>query len=370
MQSRKKILYLITKSTLGGAQQYVFDLSTQAKELGFDVAVACGGSGPLIEHLKKRRVRTIPLVLERDVKLGHDIRAFFSILKLFRTEQPDIIHLNSSKIAALGSVAGRVYNAFRWKRKAKIIFTAHGWAFNESRPWFQRSSIIFLHWITILFSHKIIAVSKKTRHDIHWLPLAGRKTIVIYNGIEKIQFKEKEVARRRLLPHIPGQFWFGTISELHKNKGLDLAISAFLEIVERFPYAIFVIIGSGEEEKNLEAKIAEKNLQSNVFLVGQIPNAREFLKAFDVFTLTSRTEAFPYVILEAAVANLPIIASRVGGIPEVIESWQSGILVTPEKHKDLVLAFRYMLENADKAALFAENLHKRVIEQFSMDEMS
>jgi len=154
-KSNKKILYVITKSNWGGAQRYVYDLATHAKERGFTVLVACGSTGELTERLEKKDIplRIIPS-LGRNVRIFKELHAFFALLFLFRKERPDIIHLNSSKVGAMGGLAGRI------ARVPKILFTAHGWAFNEERTLFSRIIIAFIHYLTVFFSHQTIAVSK------------------------------------------------------------------------------------------------------------------------------------------------------------------------------------------------------------------
>ena len=106
---KQKILYLITKSNWGGAQRYVYDLATNLPKEKFDISVVAGGSGPLIQKLNEAKIRTIVFAqLSRDIRTFDDIKTFFMLISLFRKERPDIIHLNSSKIGGLGSVAGRI----------------------------------------------------------------------------------------------------------------------------------------------------------------------------------------------------------------------------------------------------------------------
>ena len=128
-----RILYLITKANWGGAQRYVYDLATAAKTQGYDVSVAYGEEGPLAPRLRAsgipaERIRG----LARDIGWLREARAFFSLLRLLRRERPEVIHINSSKAGILGCLAARFTGVPR------IIFTAHGWAFNEARPLRQR----------------------------------------------------------------------------------------------------------------------------------------------------------------------------------------------------------------------------------------
>src|SRR3989344_2153145 len=114
LRIKKKILYVITKSNWGGAQRYVYDLAAHfSREDGYEVAVALGGDGTLRKKLEDKSVRVIRIpALERDVRIMSDVRAFFALLKLLQEETPDIVHLNSSKIGFLGTLACFFLNAY------------------------------------------------------------------------------------------------------------------------------------------------------------------------------------------------------------------------------------------------------------------
>lgn len=372
-EKSRKILYLITKSNWGGAQRYVFDLAVAAKNHGFETAVAVGGDGPLITRLSEAGIRTIPIkALYRDINILNEFRVFFELIKLFRTERPDVIHLNSSKIGGLGGLAGRL------TRVPHIIFAGHGWAFNEERSPLSKTIILLAHWTTVFLSHVTIAVSKRTAEQIKKLPFISKKVRVVYNGISPVTFKSRAEAQAeliRLSPKLeqasrefPNALWIGTASELHKNKGLDYMIAAMESIIRYSPNTFFIVMGEGEERKNLEALI-EKSCSHNIFLLGNVPEARHYFKAFDIFTLTSRTEAFPYVILEAGLAALPTVASCVGGIPEVIEDMQSGILVKPYRPDDIAHSIQFLIEHPDKRREYSAALHETVKNKFSIERM-
>src|SRR3989344_3250000 len=333
---RKKVLLVITKSNFGGAQRYVYDFATSLPKENFEVVVAFGQGGELQERLKKADVRTIYLeTLQRDVSVIKDFDVFFELIKIFRTERPDVVHLNSSKIGGTGSVAARVCDI------PKIIFTAHAWAFNEKRNFISRIIIAILQWITVLLCHKTITVSESLAKQILIFPFISKSKIkVVYNGLDNIDFENRDQSRHKhsskqaekrdlMLNH---SVWIGTISELHKNKGVDIALSAFAKIAKKYDQIIYVVIGEGEEREKLTRQISELGLSDRAFLVGFVPEAKRYLKAFDIFTLTSRTEALPYVILEAGLAGLPIVASAAGGIPEIINSEETGLLIAPDQN--------------------------------------
>jgi glycosyltransferase involved in cell wall biosynthesis len=371
---KTKILYCITKGNWGGAQKYVYDLATSLPKDIYDVNVLLGADGILAQKLQTSGVRTIVLEnLSRDVNFLKDFSAFRKLFKIFRKERPDIIHLNSSKMGFLGALAGRLACI------PKIIFTGHGWAFNEDRNQWQKKSIYLLHLLTIALANKTIAVSEQTKNQISKNNSYSKKIVVIRNGIEEINFLDKKSARKKISEKLPAdldignRLWLGTISELHKNKGLKYMIEAMhlLDVASdtKADLPILVIIGEGERREKLQQRIDRYGLDDTVFLVGQIDEAEKYLKAFDIFTLTSITEALPYVILEASQAGLPIVASGVGGIPEIITDMESGILVRPKEPEEIQKAIDFLVNKPDKMSLFGQNIQKKISREFSKEDM-
>ena len=164
-------------------------------------------------------------------------------------------------------------------------------------------------------------------------------------------------------------FWVCTLSELHPVKGIYYAIEAIEILVNRGHDITFIVFGEGDHRNALEKLILKKNLQKHVFLLGFVQNASSYLKAFDLFSMTSISEAFCYAILEAGKAGLPVIASRVGGIPEVIDDNFSGILVESKNSKSIANAMEQLLLDENKRVQFAKNLERKITEQFSFEQM-
>ena len=357
MESRKKILFVITKGNWGGAQKYVFDLATGLPKDKIDSAVAFGEGSILGQKLIEAGVRIIKLAhSKRDINRS-DIQLFWELWKLFRNEKPDIIHLNSSMVGLLGVLAGRLAGI------PKIIFTAHGWASAEGRPFYQRIMIKSLHWLSIIFSHAVIAVSEETaRYFANW-PLAGRKIIVREAARTKIARMAPELTAKTS----DAYFWIGTIGELHKNKGLDSIIRAMVMIPHS--NAIFLAIGEGEEREQLKDMIKQFKIEDKAFLAGQIAKAAELLKAFDLFVLPSRKEGLPYVLLEAGLAELPVLASAVGGIPEVIKTMRNGVLIDASEPKNISAAISLLYIDRQKSADLGRRLRQTVVERFSTEKM-
>ena len=329
--AKTKVLYVITKSNFGGAQRYVFDMATSITKDGYEAVVALGGNGTLYDKLKDKNIRAITVpYLARDINIFSEWKVFFNLLKILKKERPDVVHLNSSKIGGLGAFACRVAGI------KKIIFTAHGWAYKEDRGIVSRNIIKFLSWLTVLLSHRTIVVSNDDFKNAPRL-FVSMKIKMIHNGISEIDFEDRANAKKRIKKLAgsikSGSIWIGTISELHKNKGLTFAIRAVNNLIKRGYNISFFIISDGEERFALEQFIKKLKLENNVFLLGYMDDAQETLKAFDMFTLTSLKEGLPYVLLEAGLASLPVVATDVGGIPEIIENRKSGRLVQAKNSK-------------------------------------
>lgn len=368
---KKKILFVITKSNWGGAQHYVYELATHLSKEQYEVVVVCGGRGELTKLLRKAGIRTISVpYLERDITIFAELKVFSELIKIYRAEMPDIVHLNSSKIGGVGSLAGRIV------RIQKIIFTAHGWAFNEDRSGLSKLIIRFISWLTIILSHRVITVSYNDAEQVLSLPFISAKKIhKIHTGIQMTEVGTKDTARSSII-RLSGKVtvpenttWIGTVAELHKNKGLRYAIEACSHLNNTGHNFFFVIIGEGEERSSLEQLIREKGLYQRVMLVGHVENAAFYLKAFDVFILPSVKEGLPYVILEAGLAKLPTIASNVGGIPEIIEHKKNGYLITPKNSSQIEEMLEKLMHDREERERLGENLHEKIRTLFTLEHM-
>ena len=368
-----KILYVITKSNFGGAQRYVYDLAINLR--GYDVAVALGGNGVLNEKLTASGIRTCSVAsLQRDISPTKDIGSFGNLYSIIKKEQPDIIHLNSPKAGGLGAFACRFLNASRYTLHAtRIIYTVHGWAFNEDRPFYERVAIRFFSWLTTLLCHKIILLSQREYTQALGFPFVKNKLVLIPLDIKPPVYFSREKARELLNVTQPFDISkgcvIGTIAELHPNKGLTFLIDAMAVVVKKHPNTVCVIIGGGQDRKALESLIREKQLERTVFLTGYIDEASKYLKAFDIFVLPSLKEGLPYAILEAGLASLPVIATSVGGIPEIIENRKSGLLIAPKSSSELAHTISFMIEHPKEREQYGLALRQSTTQKFSFDKM-
>ncbi|MFT5832251.1 MAG: glycosyltransferase involved in cell wall biosynthesis [Candidatus Paceibacteria bacterium] len=344
MQStRKKILYLITKSNWGGAQRYVYDLATTLDPASFEPVVILGGTGELTQKLESAGVRTITLqTLQRDISVSKEIGFMTELWRIIRIEKPDVLHVNSSKAGGVGCFIGRL------ARVPRVIFTAHGWAFNEDRPMWQKFIIKKAHWWTVLLSHQTIAVSNAIISQMNW-PLTQRKMIVINPGRTIPEFQSRLTSRTTFALQYPplapytADVWLCILAELHPIKQHQVLFTVLKSIVVDFPNVRLICVGDGELRAKLTNYVEEHNLTKHIFLVGPIHEAASLLKAADMFVLPSKSESYGYVLHEAGLARVPIIASNVGGITDIISNEHEGTLINPTDPAALEAALRDFL---------------------------
>lgn len=329
-----KILYLITQGIWGGAQRYVFDLATHLPP-NFEVCVAVGetnGQSDLQKALQATPAAQVKIFglnhLVRSIRPLTDLRAIFELRQLIKDQSPDILHLNSSKAGIIGSLA-----TWGLKNRPRVIYTVHGWVFLEPLPPLVRWTYKFLEKQTARFKDHFIILSEKEKKISLSLGIPETKLTLIKLGIDLPTFPSKSQARNKLLKKIqlsetPTK-WIGTIANLFPTKGLDLLIAASKTILKTQPKLHFFIIGSGPAKSLLEKQIRQLKLSRTVHLVGNQTEAAKLLPAFDLFVLPSRKEGSPYTILEAQSAGIPIVATAVGGVSELLTHYPNSRLSAP-----------------------------------------
>lgn len=371
---RAKTLFVITKSNWGGAQAYVYTIANAIKKTGTDVVVACGGTGvanattgALTSRLLKAGIRVIPIrSFARDISFLREWSAFFELLSVIRRERPDVLHVNSSKAGGIGALAGRLLGV------QLIIFTAHGWPHEEPRNVFSKTLIWLASYATVLLCHTVVVLSARQK-EIAPAPLALGKLIIIPNGIENFPLQTRKQARDFFISKIPKlagyKKWVLSTSEMHPNKGLNTLIKAFANVAKTHSDVALILTNDGEERSRLISTAQNLGISDRVYFTGFISNVRSRLPAADIFVLPSRKEGLPFALLEAGYANVPVIASNVGSIPDLIENDNAGILVPPDDVATLCEALVKLLNDPKYASHLADSLNKHVVRDFSATTM-
>lgn len=361
----KKILYLVTQTKWGGAQKYVLQMAGHFKKHN-EVHIAHGkienNDTRFIDGAKKLGIKTIEMpYLVRKIDLTKDYIAMIDIYKLLSKEQYDLIHLNSSKTGALGSLAAKLYTSNPINTTMRIVYTAHGFVFNEPLSKFKKKFYRFSERFSTSIQNLVITVSdydKKSAVDNQISPEA--KMFSIHNGldIDKYNFYTKDEALEKLKLKSDKKY-FGTIASFYKTKGYPYLIEAIKTMIAKNPPAVekyrWVFIGDGPEIDNIKKLAKEQGVENYIKFLGQYDNAYKYLKAFDYFVLPSIKEGLPYTLLEAGLAGAPTISTRVGGIPEIITDQKTGLLVAPANPLSLAEAMEKISTDSELANKLSTN---------------
>jgi glycosyltransferase involved in cell wall biosynthesis len=367
MNTKKKILFLVTQSEFGGAQRFIYRLITNLDSFKYEIITAAGPEGNdangLLFNLKKEKFKVYSLkFLRRTINPLIDFLGVIEIYKLIKREKPDIVFLCSTKAGILGSIAGR------WAKTKKTIYRIGGWTFNDPWPSWKKKLYIWLEKITAGFKDIIVNNAESDRQQAMKLGIKPREKIMtIYNGIniDNLDFLPKEEAK--IFLGVPLGFAIGTIANFYPPKGLIYLVEAINLILDSD--IKFVLIGDGQQRAEIENLIHKYKLEEKLLLTGTIPEAYKYLKAFDVFVLPSIKEGFPWTLLEAMTAGVPVIATKVGAVPEVIENNHNGLLIEPANSEELAKAIKNLLKNKDLREKIVKEAKKTVEEKFNLKEM-
>jgi glycosyltransferase involved in cell wall biosynthesis len=328
---RPRILLLITLAEVGGAQTYVASLLPALVDR-FDVVVAAHGTGPLRDAAAAAGVRFEPLAHVRRPVGARDLAGLVELVRLLRRHRPDILHASSSKAGVLGRLAGAVAGV------PIRIFTVHGWAFaaySGATGRLYRVADRLVRPLTTV----TVCVSERERD----LGLAARtcesdRTVVIPNAVDVAGAPRREPAGRE--------------RPLIVAVGRLKAPKDFLTLVRalgRLEPGSFdaVIVGEGPDRPQLEAEIGRLGLADHVTLVGERRDVPELLAGADIFALASSSEGMPVSVLEAMAAELPVVASRVGGLAEQVVDGETGVLVEPGDPEHFAVALAGVIADGE-----------------------
>lgn len=375
---RKKVLFVITQSEFGGAQRFLYNLISQLNQSVYDLKVAIGDTSDkeFVLALKNAGIEVSELKwLTRNINPVKDLGAIFELRKLIKKFEPETVLLNSSKAGFIGSFAA----TFPSKIKTRVIYRIGGWSFNDPWPWWKKKLWLILEKKSAGWKDLIIVNNRHDLEQARRLKIGEtEKILLIHNGLDpyRLNLLDKEEAKIKLFEKaakISGQVFqattlVGTIANFYPAKGLAYLLETASQLKDRRDL-IFLVIGDGPDKKYLENLIQKKNLKNKVFLLGRLENASQYLSAFDIFLLPSVKEGFPWVVLEAMSAKLPIIATAVGAIPELIEDGQNGLLVEPAHPKQITEKIRWLLENDRLKQELGLQAHQTVLFKFPLDKM-
>lgn len=350
MQNPKpKLLLLVTSSAWGGAEHYVIRLASAASA-EFDVTVAAGAS------VSRELFRRLPtgvasfelMDLVRSISPLKDMKAIWQLRKFIDAEKFDLVHVNSSKAGLVGTLAARFSQS-----KPPVIYTAHGWGFSEKRSLLFKLAVLWSEKVAAPHRAATIVLTSAEREVALKNRLATKENIyLIPLGIDQdeINFLNRAEARTEIsrlcgFDDRGGQI-IGTIANAYPAKDLSNLLKSFNFLAAKMPSINLVVFGDGPEMTKLLALRAALSNGKRMHLPGSVTDAARVLKGFDVFALSSSKEGLPWVMLEASLAGTPIVATRVGAIPELINDRVSGVLVKPGDPSALARALDEVLSDS------------------------
>jgi glycosyltransferase involved in cell wall biosynthesis len=342
----KKVLVCITLPDLGGAQRVVYDTISSLDQFKFNICLATSAEGILtkwVKILNERRVNRINIVIIPDIKREispiHDIKALYCLYKLIKKNNFDIVHLHSSKAGILGRCAAWLAGV------PMILFTVHGWGINEYQGKIKQKILGLSERIASRLCTRVICVSNYDfEKGIAKKWVKKEKACVIYNGVEYFVSEDLKYMRQDTVKD--KKYIIGTIMRLQEPKDPIFTIKVFHEIRLRLGNCVkLVIAGNGKLKPECVKLVCKLGLEEDIDILGECEDARERLCDFDVFTLFSRSEGLPISIIEAMIAGKPIVASKVGGIPELVKDNDNGMLVKERNVLEAAQHIETLLKN-------------------------
>ena len=363
----KKILLYTDTPYAGGAELQMFLLAKFLDKKEFTVVLAWSNYKELDKWSKKFENEGIK-VIRLNVKSKHDIKHYFQLKKIIKEEHPDILH------AHIWNPASCRY-AYLAAKSAKIPLVT-----TEHDP-FKLSFLKNLFKKSVLkHTKKIVTVSQNNKKILEKLyPKHKGKLEVILNGLDItwwqsqfLKFTEEDLHRIKtdLFKAKEDSLIVITVGELHERKGIKYLLQSIPEVIEKFPNVKFAIVGDGVERKNLENLIHKLKIENNTILLGHQKEIPYLLKSSNIFVLPSIREAFGFVNTEAMMTPLPVIATKVGGIPEIVKDKETGILIDPKNSEKLTKALLELIPDLKKQESLAVAGFDRVIKNFDAKKMA
>lgn len=349
-------ILMVNRPDEGGAFEHVASLSRGISEAGHEVMIC----GPLEHRAADLSVEVVPIEMFRQLSPLDDGRAIAALAKAFRRLNPDLIHAHGSK----GGVMARL--ARIGSPQTPLVHTPHGFAFagyfTSSR---QRAAFEQVERLLSPLTSRAICVCE-AEAALAATVCSRKKIRVIYNGIDppgSIAPQPELLALRERGPVI------GVVSGLRPGKGIETLIEALPSVLAKRPDVQVLLAGGGGEKERLQKMAETLGVSQAISMIGEVANPYGVLAASDVFVGPSWAESFPYSILEAMAARLPIVATDVGGVGEAIEDEVTGLLVPARDPSSLGAALARILADEDLAARLATAAWTRLRERFSLDRM-
>ncbi|MDP2209678.1 MAG: glycosyltransferase family 4 protein [Bacteroidota bacterium] len=359
---RIKVLLLIDEAAIGGGQNHVLLLAGGIDKNKFDVIVACEPKGYLVDELHKINIQTVSIIL----KNHFNPLTLLKMIELLKNVKPDVLHTHGGTPGFWGRVASKFYKV------PAVVHTFHGIHY-LTKPMNMKKWIFKMidRYLKIFTDYTICVAEADLKKGLKSKVMNADASGVVRNGIDIKYFERKAIWREgRELLNIPADATVvGTIGRLHEQKGYEYLIDAAKHLIEENKSMCFLIVGEGELRANLERQVSSLHIRDNVIFAGARTDIPKIMTLFDLFVLPSLWEGLPLVLLEAMVSRVPIVASAVDGVMEIIEHNQEGILIPPKNSQAIKNGINILLNDKEFATNLTINAYKKVTADFSSQKM-
>ncbi|MSS70941.1 MAG: glycosyltransferase family 1 protein [Candidatus Latescibacteria bacterium] len=349
-----------------GAPLAVWNLIRRLSPSRYEVALATGPWGDLAEEVAASgfRVFRVP-ALWREVDAARDVATLFQLMRIIRKGRYDLVHCHRAKAGFLGRLAARICGV------RAVVYTPHGNVlegyFGPATTWFFARA----EGLAAPLADRIVSLTRRevAQYLAEGIGQPGQHTF-IYNGIDADAFvrgRADRAAVRRELGVPSGAFLIASVGRLAPVKGHVHLIDALPEVLRERPDAAVLIAGDGPLRGDLESRARALGVADHVFLPGHRGDVAGVLEAADLFALPSLNEGLGLALVEAMAMGLATVASRVGGVPEVVLEGETGLLVPPGDAGALAGAILRLMDDAAARRRMGEASQARARTHFSIE---
>lgn len=368
-----RVVRIIARLNIGGPAIHVILLSQYLRKRGYETTLVYGQEteheGNMLHLAEERGIEALRIpALGRELNLFKDIYTLWKLYRLIRKHRPHVVHTHTAKAGTLGRLAAIL------ARVPVIIHTFHGHVF--SGYFSDRRTNFFLNIERYLARHstRIIAVSDKCRQDLveRGIGLNGQ-LITIRLGLELDRFPSDTLRFRGLLRKryriADSSPIVAIVARLVPIKRHDVFLRAVAQVKDEFPTARFLIVGDGETKSELLRLSQELRIGPEVIWTGFIQDPAEVYADSDIVALTSDDEGLPVAVIEALASGRIVVATNVGGVPELVEDGISGFLAERGNADDFARALRLALSDIDRCRKMGQSAQARILQSISIQRL-
>jgi glycosyltransferase involved in cell wall biosynthesis len=359
-----KVLHVIDSGGLYGAETVLLHLMTEQRRMGVhpvlaSIGIPSDGEKPLEVKAQQCGLEVIPFRM----RPGPNWAGAMTILRYAWQEEIDVLHSHGYKGNILFGLLPQLL------RRLPLVSTLHGWT--SVGGGFSRMGLYeWLESVSLRFVDRVVLVNEGMREYSRLTKLPRKKLAVVENGIPFPVDTFAKVLDPKILDFTRNRFTFGAIGRLSQEKGFDILLEALAGLLRNSSDVQLVILGEGGERPLLEEKVKKHLLEERVLLPGFVAEAKDYLPFFDAFVMSSLTEGLPMVLLEAMAAGIPIVATRVGGIPKALGDGKGGWLVDAGDAVSLKKAMISIVRESESTKKSVEWAGRHVRERYSSRAMA